>query len=261
MSSSYFYIKLYHEILHDPKMGRLTDNLWRRTIEVFLLAGENGHNGDLPSLENMAWELRLSPEELESNLMTLEKYDIVSLTPTGWHVTHFEKRQAPIEGKDRVSAHRDRQKKQAYYAEETDETQSGNDGVTSRYTELELDIEKNKSKSKSKRSKSAEKAPRRPPATIPLGVSAYREAAHRYPNKSLYGLIDQHVGNDPNSVNFWREVVVKYIALGWNPSNITGQLEWFDRHELPSKNGKNAGSVEPSSPMLRAIARSEGVIK
>lgn len=148
MSSSYFYIKLYHEILHDPKMGRLTDNLWRRAIEVFLLAGENGHNGNLPSIENMAWELRLSIEELESNLQTLAKYDIVSLTPNGWHVTHFEKRQAAIEGKDRVSAHRDRIKKQAYYAEETDETQLGNDDVTSRYTELDIDKELDQSKNK-----------------------------------------------------------------------------------------------------------------
>lgn len=155
MSSSYFYIKLFHEILHDPKMGRLTDNLWRRVIEVFLLAGENGHNGNLPSIENMAWELRLSIEELESNLQTLAKYDIVSLTPDGWHVTHFEKRQAAIGGKERVSAHRNRAKKQAYYADETGEEQLSNEGVTSRYTEL--DIEKSKSK---KKSKSAEKAPR-----------------------------------------------------------------------------------------------------
>ena len=35
-----FWIKLYHEILDDPKMGRMPDRLWRRTIELFLLAGE-----------------------------------------------------------------------------------------------------------------------------------------------------------------------------------------------------------------------------
>lgn len=70
-------------------------------------------------------------------------------------------------------------------------------------------------------------------------------------------MIDEHVGSELDRVNFWREVVVKYIALGWNPSNITGQLEWFDRNELPHNNGNRQGA-EPSSPMLRAIARSEG---
>lgn len=41
-----YWIKLYHEILHDPKMGRLPDNLWRRCIELFLLAGELGAEVD-----------------------------------------------------------------------------------------------------------------------------------------------------------------------------------------------------------------------
>lgn len=159
--SSYFYIKLYHEILHDPKMGRLTDNLWRRVIEIFLLAGENGRNGNLPDVETMAWELRLSTEELEANLQALSKYNIVSLTPDGWHVTHFEKRQAAIEGKDRVSGFRDRAKKQTYYAPETDEAQDSNGNVTNRYTELDIELELKKNKSK--RSKSAEKTPRTPP--------------------------------------------------------------------------------------------------
>ena len=28
-----YWIKLYHEILDDPKMGRLSDRTWRRTNE------------------------------------------------------------------------------------------------------------------------------------------------------------------------------------------------------------------------------------
>jgi len=35
-----YWIKLYIEILHDAKMGAMSDRLWRRTIEMFLLAGE-----------------------------------------------------------------------------------------------------------------------------------------------------------------------------------------------------------------------------
>lgn len=147
---SYFFIKLHHEILHDAKMCRLTDNLWRRAIEMFLLAGETGKKGYLPSLEDMAWTLRISAEELEANLNSLAKCNIVSLTPDGWHVTHFEKRQAAIEGKTRVSGFRERAKKQDYYAPETEEEQSGNEPVTSRYTdiELELDIDKELEKNK-----------------------------------------------------------------------------------------------------------------
>ena len=38
------WIKLYLEILDDPKMDLLPDWLWRRAIELFLLAGENGND-------------------------------------------------------------------------------------------------------------------------------------------------------------------------------------------------------------------------
>jgi hypothetical protein len=45
-----FWIKLYLEILDDPKMGRLPDHLWRRAVELFLLAGRAGNDGALPAL-------------------------------------------------------------------------------------------------------------------------------------------------------------------------------------------------------------------
>ena len=67
MTGSYW-IKLYHEILDDPKMGRLPDKLFRRVIELFLIAGETHENGKLPSIDDMAWRLRLDPEELEKDI-------------------------------------------------------------------------------------------------------------------------------------------------------------------------------------------------
>ena len=57
-----FWIKLYIEILDDPKMGRLGDDLWRRAAELFLLAGKEGNDGALPPIDEMAWTLRLSED-------------------------------------------------------------------------------------------------------------------------------------------------------------------------------------------------------
>src|SRR3990167_3953516 len=65
---SKYWIKLYHEILDDPKMGLLNDRLYRRTIEMFLMAGDNEKEGTLPPIEHMAWRLRVSPEELEPDV-------------------------------------------------------------------------------------------------------------------------------------------------------------------------------------------------
>jgi hypothetical protein len=52
-----FWIKLYLEILDDPKMGQLPDGLWRSAIELFLLAGENGNDGLLQPVTDLAWRL------------------------------------------------------------------------------------------------------------------------------------------------------------------------------------------------------------
>ncbi len=49
-----YWIKLYHEILRDPKMARLPDRVWRRTIELFLLAGEIGKNGTIRNTDDIA---------------------------------------------------------------------------------------------------------------------------------------------------------------------------------------------------------------
>lgn len=264
--SSYSWIKLYHEVLHDPKMGRLTDNLWRRVIEVILLAGETGKDGLLPGLEDMAWTLRLSKEQLESDLEQLARAEIVSLTPQGWYVTHFSNRQAPIEAKDRVSAYRDRIMKHDYYEGKTDEKQGGNEPVTNRNTE------KNKNKSRSDKSKNREDSAA--VAALPRPAQTYIDAGGKFQSGKLADgtskrdnairVICETVKDEDNSIDLWRRVVAAYCAQ-WSSKSYTIMLsEYYLQGRVPGQsrngNGRN-GTAEPSSPMLRAIARSEGIIK
>lgn len=116
---------------------------------------------------------------------------------------------------------------------------------------------KEKIKNKDKvREESADK-PRHARQEIPPSVEAYRKSAHRYPNKSLYSTIDQHVGVDQDRLSFWESVVHEYIALGWNPANITGQLEWFDRNELPHKNGNGQHQQSTRPTMLDIIKEAQ----
>jgi len=46
---SKLWIKLYHEILDDPKMCKLSDRLYRRVMELFLLAGETNKGEPYPA--------------------------------------------------------------------------------------------------------------------------------------------------------------------------------------------------------------------
>jgi DnaD/phage-associated family protein len=100
----YMWIKLYTEILHDPKMAKLDDHLWRRAIEIFLLAGENSMEGTLPSTEDMAWVLRTDEESLVSELLQLAKKIGVEFDAEldAWVVSNFSKRQAALSSTERM---------------------------------------------------------------------------------------------------------------------------------------------------------------
>lgn len=98
-----YWIKLYIELLDDLKMGRLPDHIWRRAVELFLLAGEVDADGLLPPIEDMAWRLRTDPEEVLQTLRTLR--GIVDETPSGWLVRNFKSRQYS-ESYERVKRYR-----------------------------------------------------------------------------------------------------------------------------------------------------------
>jgi hypothetical protein len=97
------WVKLYIEILDDPKMGRLAHNLWRRLIELILLAGRTGNDGALPPVEEMAWTLRLSRDRLLEDLHSLAEIgEVHEAQPGSWIVTNFAKRQSPVPLEERV---------------------------------------------------------------------------------------------------------------------------------------------------------------
>lgn len=148
---SKYWIKLYHEILNDPKMGSLPDNLWRRTIELFLLAGELDKGGELLDTAGIAWTLRLSCNEtLQKELQALQERNILTLQDNKiWFVTHFFERQKAVDVGDRVKKFREREKKKA-----ESEQKNGVPGasgqkpskkakpVTKRYTDKDKDKDK-----------------------------------------------------------------------------------------------------------------------
>lgn len=140
--ASKYWIKLYHEIIHDPKMGRLPDHLWRRAIELFLLAGENGDDGSLPPVKDMAWTLRIDETELAASLAELAVVNIINEQDGQWFVTHFAQRQSPASNAERTQRHRDRKRKEQYTCNET--LQPGNETETDRNTEPDPDPETNK---------------------------------------------------------------------------------------------------------------------
>lgn len=143
--ASYYWIKLYDEILDDPKMGRLSDGAFRLCINLFLMANrQEARDGSLPDVEDIAWTLRLSNETAQQYLAELERAGIVAINDGDLVVTNFEKRQAAVTVNDRVKQYRERKRKEQFNDSETGEERDGNGYVTESYTDTEEDTDKDK---------------------------------------------------------------------------------------------------------------------
>lgn len=103
-----YWIKLYLDILDDSKMAVLPDRLWRRVVELFLLAGRYNQAGELPGTERIAWDLRTAAAPLQRDLIEIEKTGIIKRNDEGWLVVSFAKRQAPTPHVKRQQSYRER---------------------------------------------------------------------------------------------------------------------------------------------------------
>lgn len=103
MAANNYWMKLWFDILRDPKMGMLPDRLWRRVIELFLLAGQQGEDGLLPDVPTIAWQLNKSVQAINTDLQKIAEVGIIQETGDGrWIVVNFKKRNEPISNSERA---------------------------------------------------------------------------------------------------------------------------------------------------------------
>jgi len=238
MASSYW-IKLYYEVIDDPKMGRLCDRLWRRFFELCMLAAEEQDEGYLPPVADIAWRLRLTEEELIADLRALEavkredsEHGLVTACSPGWKVTNLTKRQRAVPPDERKRKQRERDKKAEYYCHET---------VTTRDTDIEEEREEE--------GDTEEEATHTTPAPTTKPITP---AMRHY--ESLYGVFDSRpdleallateelVGSDKvNAAVSWahnKAPPIKNMA-----SICTAARNWTQSTGPPGNNGQSSADI------------------
>lgn len=95
--------------------------------------------------------------------------------------------------------------------------------------------------------------PKRASNPPPAAVKVFRANAHRYPAKAWYSDVEQAVGDDQANLDLWGSIVKAWVGLGWNPTNVSGMLEFYGRREIPAvkggngRSGSNRASRNPNS--------------
>ena len=223
---SYYWIKLYHEVLHDPKMGRLSDHLWRRFFEFCLIAGEEDAGGYLPSIENMSWTLRTLPGDLETDLHLLNEHSLVTMDPDGsWFVTKFADRQAAVPATERWRRWRDRQRAAEYY--QTDSDESANDAQTIRLTDTDIDTDTDKTREDTDTDNNGADAPSVGAVVIALKTFGMSQAEQVVQETTLL---------PAQIMETMRYATEQGLGAGW----VRGQLRQNQAHRprAPTKDGR-----------------------
>jgi hypothetical protein len=86
------WFRFYSEALDDPKVQRLPPNLFKTWVNVLCIACQNG--GTLPSIDDMAFKLRLSSQDAEQQISELILAGLIDITDAGrvphnWNMRQF----------------------------------------------------------------------------------------------------------------------------------------------------------------------------
>lgn len=122
------WIKLYTDVLDDPKLGRLSDSLKWRFVQLCVFAGECDAEGYLTddheplSVTDIAWRLRIPANTLQVEIDELAGVGLVQEDDGIFLVTAFSTRQGRSQSEKRARW-RDRKQRQRDRERDTDDTE------------------------------------------------------------------------------------------------------------------------------------------
>jgi hypothetical protein len=114
------WVKLWIEMLHDPKVISLDDEQHRFWINCLLMAGSVEKSGALGTAEDIACVVRKPIGATRRLLGVLQRAGMVTALHSVWMITNFAKRQhrppsdRPEAIRDRVRQHRERKRAEGY---------------------------------------------------------------------------------------------------------------------------------------------------
>lgn len=284
------WIKLYVEMLDDPKVGLLPDAVKWRWTSVLLLAGEMNEGGFLPDVNDMAWRLHTNVETLQSEMRMLAGRGLVELRvyeqgDERWFIPAFSTRQAAATGTERSRMSRQRTQqhgsrnehatnvqrnvanslhKQKQKQNTETEAERGRDGAGApapppppASSPAFQPIPENVRQAKARRDKTG---PETVPAALPA-LSALHELTGYWPGEANAGAITAVIGEAPDRSTLARAVEL-WRASGNKVTNWLGICDWYielsrDPDWTPQKRFKSARQPAAGSPDQPVLSRSE----
>ena len=109
---------------------------------MFLFAGDNDEGGSIPSIPDMSWILHVDEEQLETDMIELQRLGILSVVDGNWIVTNFAKRQEPLPKKEYMRRVRKETSRDEYYKESDQPVTIGNTDKIRIDTDKDIDLDR-----------------------------------------------------------------------------------------------------------------------
>ena len=77
------------DFLNERDIALLSDRLWRRMVELFILACNTGNKGELPPMTHIAWRLRVPQQDIEKDIDYFIKAGILVEIDNGYRIESF----------------------------------------------------------------------------------------------------------------------------------------------------------------------------
>jgi hypothetical protein len=136
-----YWLKLYTEILDDPKYFRLSDSARLGMYELMIVAKRVDLDGGIPCIEDVAFYTRRSVEWWEPVFNELSKINYIVSNDGNTIIRKFSERQAKVDDAERMKQSRALKHKNQFVSRECYEP------VTNRNGETEIDTETDTEKS------------------------------------------------------------------------------------------------------------------
>jgi len=133
-----YWLKLYTEILEDPKYHRLSDNAKLGMIELMLVAKKTGVCGEIPNIEDVAFYTRRSVEWWQPVFEELSKIEYLVTNGSETIIRKFAERQSAVDDSIRMKKYRELKHKNEFAQREC------NEPVTNRNGDSETETDKSR---------------------------------------------------------------------------------------------------------------------
>jgi len=276
------WVKLYTEINRDPTLGELTwaqRGIWGALLalagEIDARDEEGNENGELDTIERVAWRIRCDVIDLQEAITAFEERGMVDGSGDVLYLCNYARCQARAPSASRRAVAERVQRHRAQDARECSEdvtrcnegvtrvkrgvTPSDTDPDTDTNSDTDSDIGAKAQPSDPPPDPPPKKKPksRADPRTKSTPIQAIRAVigGRRYPPRELYDTIISVVGNHPDMA-LLKACRAEWITRGYNPNSWKWLTEWYSSGRIPPQaQGKSQSVLAQTQAALDAYQK------